>query len=152
MRQIEIPAVGGALQAIWDAYNEDDNEDLELIDAIIAQGQARCAVGDVQIWGHSQGGFLAFSAGLARGESVDGVMVSAATESIPGWPWRERRPLPYFIQIGELDSNAGAAQESAQRLEQADYPVHFELLEGVGHRGYAGQALNPAIWEFLNSH
>ncbi|MBU1897829.1 dienelactone hydrolase family protein, partial [Myxococcota bacterium] len=137
----------------WDAYNStpQSNEDLALLDALIAEADARCQSGRITLWGHSQGGFCAYLLSRIRNDIIDGALICAAAESI-GLQFAHERPTPYFFLIGEQDWSWSGGQVTAtiQALERAGHPTALITLPGVGHGGYL-RGYNDQIWAFLNA-
>jgi pimeloyl-ACP methyl ester carboxylesterase len=151
-RERVIEAFGQQIPGSWDAYDTDPaaNEDLALLDALVAEADARCAPGVVYVWGHSQGGYFGFAYAMQRADRVAGAAISAAADPMPGFGWQPARRIPFYFLIGDADFGIDNARQTASRLEGAGHPVHLEVLPGVGHGGYQ-DGREAEIWAFLTS-
>ena len=141
---------GQQVQGAWHAYSTDPNEseDLALLDSLVQEARRRCAVGDIYVWGHSQGGYMAFLYAMARGDDVKGAVISAASDPLLGTRWPPTPIRPFFFLIGNLDPGLNAARASAAQLEAAGHRVSLRVLNGVGHGGHP-RGYNDEILEFM---
>jgi len=142
--------LGRQVQGAWHAYSTDpdDNEDLAFVDALVEEARRRCGVGEIYVWGHSQGGYLAFLLAMVRGDDVSGAVISAASDPLPGFGWERTPPRPFYVLIGDRDPALNAARTTARWLEDSGHRVLLRELPGVGHGGHP-RGYNQEILEFL---
>jgi pimeloyl-ACP methyl ester carboxylesterase len=134
-RQRNLTVGGQQANLCWNAYDtSNSNEDVVLVDAIIAEIDRRCGAGPLYVWGHSQGGYFGYLVAMER--DTHGAMIGAAADPMPGTPWRPTRTFPAAFLIGTLDYGIDGARASAQRLESSGHTVLKKEIEGARHGGY----------------
>ena len=146
----EIQVYNQRLRVAWNAYQPDanQNEDLALLDAIANEARTQCGTRGSYVWGHSQGGYLAYLYAQVRGENVWGAVISAAANPTPGRPWAATPPRPFYLLIGDQDPALPNARQSAAELQQSGHRVNLNVLPGVGHGGHP-RGYNAAIMDFI---
>ncbi len=102
------------------------------IEALIANEAARgIAAGRIVLAGFSQGGAIAFQAGLRHPQRLAGIMALSTYLPLAGTVEAERhsvnRDLPIFMAHGSMDPmiSIGRAQQSRKMLEALGYPVEW---------------------------
>jgi alpha-beta hydrolase superfamily lysophospholipase len=147
-RDRNITAHGQQLGVLsWDAYDpSNDNEDVLLTTAIIAEIDRRCGPGPLYVWGHSQGGYFAYL--VAMGYDVHGAVISAAADPMPGWPWQPARALPLALIIGTLDYGIDNARDTIRRLQASGHPTRLIEIDGAQHGPYLN-GHNPEMSDFI---
>lgn len=131
---------GMAMRAWYDILElggaKEDGEGLRdsqaAIEALIAAEEARGIVaGRIVLAGFSQGGAIAFQAGLRHPQRLAGIMALSTYLPLAGTIEAERhianRGLPIFMAHGRADPMIaiGRAQESRKMLEALGYPVEW---------------------------
>ena len=131
---------GMAMRAWYDILElgggKEDGEGLRksqaAVEALIAQEEARGIVaGRIVLAGFSQGGAIAFQAGLRHPQRLAGIMALSTYLPLAGTVEAERhvanRGLPVFMAHGSVDPmiSIGRAQESRKMLEALGYPVEW---------------------------
>jgi len=131
---------GMAMRAWYDILElgggKEDGEGLResqvAVEALIAQEEARGIVaGRIVLAGFSQGGAIAFQAGLRHPQRLAGIMALSTYLPLAGTVEAERhvanRDLPVFMAHGSVDPmiSIGRAQESRKMLEALGYPVEW---------------------------
>ena len=131
---------GMAMRAWYDILElgggKEDGEGLResqvAVQGLIAQEEARGIVaGRIVLAGFSQGGAIAFQAGLRHPQRLAGIMALSTYLPLAGTVEAERhvanRGLPVFMAHGSLDPmiSIGRAQESRKMLEALGYPVEW---------------------------
>lgn len=102
------------------------------VEALIANEAARgIAAGRIVLAGFSQGGAIAFQAGLRHPKRLAGIMALSTYLPLAGTVEAERhaanRDLPIFMAHGTMDPmiSIGRAQQSRKMLEALGYPVEW---------------------------
>src|SRR4051812_31997334 len=102
------------------------------VEALIAAEEARGIVPDrIVLAGFSQGGAIAFQAGLRHPQRLAGIMALSTYLPLAGTVEAERhkanRDLPIFMAHGTEDPmiQIGRAQESRKMLEALGYPLEW---------------------------
>ena len=102
------------------------------VEALIANEAARgIAAGRIVLAGFSQGGAIAFQAGLRHPKRLAGIMALSTYLPLSGTVEAERhaanRDLPIFMAHGTMDPmiSIGRAQQSRKMLEALGYPVEW---------------------------
>ena len=131
---------GMAMRAWYDILEmggaREDGEGLResqaAIEALIANEEARGIVaGRMVLAGFSQGGAIAFQAGLRHPQKLAGIMALSTYLPLAGTVEAERhaanRGLPVFMAHGSVDPmiSIGRAQQSRAMLEALGYPVEW---------------------------
>ena len=131
---------GMAMRAWYDILElgggKEDGEGLRAsqsaVEALIAQEESRGIVaGRIVLAGFSQGGAIAFQAGLRHPQRLAGIMALSTYLPLAGTVEAERhatnRDLPIFIAHGSADPmiSIGRAGQSRKMLEALGYPVEW---------------------------
>ena len=131
---------GMAMRAWYDILEmggaREDGEGLResqaAVEALIANEEARGIVaGRMVLAGFSQGGAIAFQAGLRHPQKLAGIMALSTYLPLAGTVEAERhaanRGLPIFMAHGSVDPmiSIGRAQQSRAMLEALGYPVEW---------------------------
>lgn len=131
---------GMAMRAWYDILElggtREDGEGLrmsqEAVEALIAGEQARgIAAGRIVLAGFSQGGAIAFQAGLRYPERLAGIMALSTYLPLAGTVEAERhkanQDLPIFMAHGTSDPMIAIhrAQQSRKMLEALGYPIEW---------------------------
>ena len=146
----EITVYNQRLRVAWNAYepNANQNEDVAFLDAIANEATTRCNTQGTYVWGHSQGGYLAYLYAQVRGDSVWGAVISAAANPTPGRPWAATPSRPFYLLMGDQDPALPNARQSATELQQSGHRVNLNVLPGVGHGGHP-RGYNDVILDFI---
>lgn len=131
---------GMAMRAWYDILElggtREDGEGLRMsqaaVETLIAGEEARgIAAGRIVLAGFSQGGAIAFQAGLRHPQRLAGIMALSTYLPLAGTVEAERheanRGLPIFMAHGSADPmiSIGRAQQSRKMLEALGYPVEW---------------------------
>ena len=131
---------GMAMRAWYDILElgggREDGEGLRAsqaaVEALIEREEARgILAGRIVLAGFSQGGAIAFQAGLRHPQRLAGIMALSTYLPLAGTVEAERhvanRGLPVFMAHGSADPmiSIGRAQESRKMLEALGYPVEW---------------------------
>ena len=131
---------GMAMRAWYDILElgggREDGEGLRAsqaaVEALIAREEARgILAGRIVLAGFSQGGAIAFQAGLRHPQRLAGIMALSTYLPLAGTVEADRhvanRGLPVFMAHGSADPmiSIGRAQESRKMLEALGYPVEW---------------------------
>lgn len=131
---------GMAMRAWYDILElgggKEDGEGLRAsqsaVEALIAHEASRgIAAGRIVLAGFSQGGAIAFQAGLRHPQRLAGIMALSTYLPLAGTVEAERhaanRGLPIFMAHGSADPmiSIGRAEQSRKMLEALGYPVEW---------------------------
>jgi phospholipase/carboxylesterase len=131
---------GMAMRAWYDILElgggKEDGEGLRAsqsaVEDLIAQEESRgIAAGRIVLAGFSQGGAIAFQAGLRHPQRLAGIMALSTYLPLAGTVEAEKhaanRDLPIFMAHGSADPmiSIGRAQQSRKMLEALGYPVEW---------------------------
>jgi hypothetical protein len=142
----------------WDAYTRpaSSNPDLRLV----ADTRALLVGGGVDarrvfLAGQSQGGYLAFYAGMTFSTLFGAVNVSAAGDPMPGLGLAAMatRRIPVDLLTGDGDFAIANIRSTRDDLQRRGFDVRYTELAGVGHccplSTRTGTA--PAMWLWLSA-
>jgi poly(3-hydroxybutyrate) depolymerase len=135
----------------WDAYRStaQGNIDLPLIDAIRGQlaQSGSIDVKKVFVLGYSQGGYLAFHAGMAGSGVLSCTAVIAAANPLGAQLIAQAtRKIPVTLQIGSNDGAVQNARNTRDALMGAGHPVSYDEIAGAGHVPFPGDASVPLMY------
>ena len=142
----------------WDAYTRpaSSNGDLGLVQdtrALLVNGGVDGR--RVFLAGQSQGGYLAFYAGMALSTLFGAVNVSAAGDPMPGLglAGMAARRIPVDLLTGDGDFAIANIRRTRDDLRARGFDVRYTELPGVGHccplSTRTGTA--PALWQWLSA-
>jgi poly(3-hydroxybutyrate) depolymerase len=142
----------------WDAYTRpaSSNPDLRLV----ADTRSLLVSGGVDarrvfLAGQSQGGYLAFYAGMTFSTLFGAVNVSAAGDPMPGLGLAAMatRRIPVDLLTGDGDFAIANIRSTRDDLQRRGFDVRYTELAGVGHccplSTRTGTA--PAMWLWLSA-
>lgn len=151
-------AGSGPMGVDWDAYTRpaSANRDLRLV----ADSRALLVGGGVDprrvfLAGQSQGGYLAFHAGMVFSGEFGAVNVTAAGDPMPGLglAGMAARRIPVDLLTGSGDFALANIQRTRDDLRARGFDVRYTELPGVGHccplSVRTGQA--PGVWAWLSA-
>lgn len=142
----------------WDAYTRpaSSNGDLRLVQdtrALLVNGGVDGR--RVFLAGQSQGGYLAFYAGMTFSTLFGAVNVSAAGDPMPGLglAGMAARRIPVDLLTGDGDFAIANIRRTRDDLRARGFDVRYTELPGVGHccplSTRTGTA--PALWQWLSA-
>lgn len=148
---VALPIAGAGFMGVdWDAYNP-GNSDVLLVDAARAHLVAGGAdPKHVFLLGYSQGGYLAFHAGMVYSDRFGAVHVAGATDPTPGRGLAAMAPrhIPVDMLIGSGDFAIDGARATRDELMGLGFEVRYTELPGVGHCCYVHERYAD-IWPWL---
>lgn len=151
-------AGSGPMGVDWDAYTRpaSANRDLRLV----ADARALLVAGGVDsrrvfLAGQSQGGYLAFHAGMVFAADFGAVNVSAAGDPMPGLGLAGMAPrrIPVDLLTGDGDFALANIRRTRDDLRARGFDLRYTELPGVGHccplSVRTGQS--PGVWAWLSA-
>jgi predicted esterase len=120
-----------------EANNRSSDLSIEYVLEVVESVKAQYAVGDVYLFGFSQGGAYTYLTGLEHPELFAG-LIAFGSRFNPEWFTEETLTsashLPIFIGHGEQDAGISirAAEEGKRILEAFDYEVTYHAFD-AGH-------------------
>ncbi|MEZ4389588.1 MAG: hypothetical protein R3A48_00720 [Polyangiales bacterium] len=151
-------AGSGPMGVDWDAYTRpaSANRDLRLV----SDARALLVAGGVDrrrvfLAGQSQGGYLAFYAGMAFAGDFGAVNVTAAGDPMPGLGLAGMAPrrIPVDLLTGDGDFALANIRRTRDDLRARGFDLRYTELPGVGHccplSVRTGQA--AGVWSWLSA-
>lgn len=142
----------------WDAYTRpaSSNGDLRLVQdtrALLVSGGVDAR--RVFLAGQSQGGYLAFYAGMTFSTLFGAVNVSAAGDPMPGLglAGMAARRIPVDLLTGSGDFAIANIRSTRDDLRTRGFDVRYTELPGVGHCCPLSTRTDtaPAMWQWLSA-